>query len=212
MKILKDLKNNILNLIKESGVLTVDELTDRLKLSKTAVRQHLLGLEKQGIIERDYSRNYRGRPLLKFKLAPAAQDLYPSLEPTLFRELLTHLMTTNRKDVIDEFFELFWNKRLKKFEDGLAHEKDKSFRTRLQVLHNLLEENGFMPKIKKSSDGTITVQESNCPFRGTIDITSLPCRLESHLIQAALKRSCKRTSYIPADEPTCDFEIKNVKK
>jgi predicted ArsR family transcriptional regulator len=208
--LLEGAKKELLEVIKREGELSIDDATSRLRLAKTTVRQHLLHLEKQGLIERKYLRVGQGRPKVVFALSESGQRLYPSQDPELLRELLEYLEATGKARTIESFFEAYWNKRKTQFEEILAATRGNRDETeaRINALRILLEREGFMPKIEKDSGKRIVVRECNCPFPQTIRATQLPCKLESDFIQWALKVTLQRTGYLPGGDSACTYSQK----
>lgn len=209
MKILAKTKSEVIELLKQKGALSVDEVSQVLGISKTNSRQHLLSLQKQDLVKSHFrNQGGQGRPQLVFSLhEESASKLFPSAEPKLLRGLLEHLMESGQQGLVKEFFEQFWEQRLVEFNLRLKREGKEDYATRLKVLRSLLEDEGFMPKTVRKASGDV-LKECNCPFRETVKVTGLPCGLELKFIQTALGSKVSRLSYIPAGEPTCDYEVK----
>lgn len=200
-------KKDLLDLMKRNGELSLDLAEEKLSLAKTTLRQHLLALEGQGLIQRKYERAGQGRPRVVFELASEGQNLYPTQEPKLLRELLEHLKAAGQQRVIQDFFERYWAQREAGFKELLATKgvNKADFETRLETLRELLEAEGFMPQIELGSKRQFTVRECNCPFREVISATQLPCRLELEFIRRALKSKVNRAGYIPAGDKACTY-------
>jgi len=193
-------------LIKRRGDLTLEEATSELQLAKTTIRQHLLSMETQGLVKRRYERAGQGRPKVVFELSQGGQQLYPTQEPTLLRELLEFLKSSGQQKAIETFFKMYWAKRKEQFEAILRSlpGKKTGIGPRLHALRLLLETEGFIPQIEQS-DSRITVRECHCPFPEAIRATQLPCKLESEFIKWALKTAVERTGYIPQGDAACSY-------
>jgi DeoR family transcriptional regulator, suf operon transcriptional repressor len=57
--------------------LTIDEISARLEISRSAVKQHLTGLERNGFVARNASRKTGGRPGNLYVLTDAGIDSFP---------------------------------------------------------------------------------------------------------------------------------------
>lgn len=200
-------KDKLLDLIKTQGQVSVDEATEQLALSKTTVRQHLLTMERQGLIERQFRRLERGRPQLTYAISEEGARLYPSSDPKLLKELLIHLLKTGQENTVKTFFQQFWTNRRKQFESRLAGEKDKSTENRLRILTQILEEEGFMPKVECLSSKHLAIRECNCPYSEAVKATTIPCKLEAEFIQAAVGQAATRVTYIPSGASACSYEF-----
>ena len=206
----KNSQKQLLNLIKKQGQLTLKEAVTQTRLSKTTIREHFTILEKDGYIERFSKREGRGRPELVYKLTPAGHRLFPSLDTSFLRDLLRYLKKMNQQEMIGGFFEQFWNKRFEEMNFRLNQAEDDSVETKVHILKDLLEEQGFMPNIQ-IDDNRIVVEECNCPFSETIKETKLPCKLEAVFIQKILNADLSRVNYIPDGNHSCSYDL-NPKK
>jgi len=61
----------------EKAGLTVDQLTERLQVTRTAVRQHLAALERDGYVHKQGLRLTGGRPGYVYTLTAAGHELFP---------------------------------------------------------------------------------------------------------------------------------------
>lgn len=67
----------LLLLQREKSGLTVDELAERLAITRTAVRQHLAALTRDDYVRQQDLRKTAGRPGYVYVLTPAGDDLFP---------------------------------------------------------------------------------------------------------------------------------------
>lgn len=206
----KDSQSQLLNLIKRKGEISLKQAVENTQLSKTTIREHLTILEKDGYIERQSKREGRGRPELIYKLTSSGHKLFPSLDANLLRKLLHFLGQNNHQDIINDFFRQFWDKRLNEVRFHLSQAEDDSIKTKIKILEDLLEEQGFMPQIRIKDD-LISVEECNCPFSETVKETKLPCKLEAQFIQKVFNADLKRVNYIPDGNHSCDYELQAKK-
>src|SRR5581483_7862746 len=73
--------------------LTVDELAARLDISRSAVKQHLAGLEASGYVACNSSRKTGGRPSRVYVLTDAGVDSFPKRYSWFSRLLFENLRT-----------------------------------------------------------------------------------------------------------------------
>lgn len=209
MNLLKGSKAEILELIKTSGQISVDEVTRRTGLGKATTRQHLKDLEDMDLAEAFSQKQPRGRPHLYYRLTKKAQGLYPTQDGKLLYELLVFLDENKEQNILLNFFKTFWKQRKDDFEKLLMDKDKVDFNCRVQALRQLLKNEGFMPAIRKTSDHKAVVSECNCPFPQAVRATKIPCHLESEFISFALGRPVIRKSYIPDGHPACSYEVQN---
>jgi predicted transcriptional regulator len=73
-------RKSILLFLKEKGPMTIDELSSKLNITRAAIRQHLLSLEKKGLINYIVERKNIGRPPFLYKLSEKAEDLFQAFD------------------------------------------------------------------------------------------------------------------------------------
>src|SRR5262245_61716829 len=64
-------------LLRDKGGLTVDELSQRLEVTRNAVRQHLATLEQDGLVEAGSTRPTGGRPEQLYVLTRTGREFFP---------------------------------------------------------------------------------------------------------------------------------------
>lgn len=204
--ILSDSQQKLLDLVKRNGELTVAGAVEQLELATTTVRQHFSALEDEGLVERRERAEGRGRPTAYFSLSEAARQMYPSNDGTVLSELLNFLSREGYHRAIDDFFREFWEQRRVDLRERLDEQGAESLEERLEVLEDFLREQGFMPDVE-IDEGTVTIRECNCPLRGSVQSTRLPCRLEAEFLEHVVDRVLSRVEYIPAGATACTYEF-----
>ncbi|SMO47786.1 helix-turn-helix transcriptional regulator [Fodinibius sediminis] len=198
----------MLDLIKRRGTLSIDEATAHIDLAKTTLREHFLQLERDGYVKRDYVRSGPGRPSLQYQLTPKGNQLFPSFESSLIRELIDYLKTREQEEMIESFFSSFWEARLEKARGAMDQAPTGDLQGRLQALEEMLQEEGFMPELDLDQENNIlTVKECNCPFREVVKETRLPCKLETLFYQQLFNNRVDRKTYIAEGDHSCTYEI-----
>src|SRR5690625_7448565 len=81
-------KKEILDLLKRSGILSVDQVTDSVGVAKTTLREHVLQLERDEYIKRTDERSEPGRPALMYSLTNKGHRIYATLEPLLHQSFI----------------------------------------------------------------------------------------------------------------------------
>ncbi len=205
--VLSDSQTELLDVMKRQGEITVEEASTRLDLAPTTIRQHINRLEELGLVERRKEIQGRGRPTLHFSLADLALQLYPSMDDDVVGDLLDFLTTEGYHGAIDTFFKRFWEIRRRDFEQRLDDADASTLEERLDILEEFLDEQGFMPEVEVRDDGQILIRECNCPLRGAVEKTRLPCRLEAQFLQEVVGRVLERVEYIPDGHSACSYEF-----
>jgi len=83
---------DVLNLLADSGPLTISDIMQHFGVTRTAVHQRLLRLMGEGLVDRELVRGGRGRPSYKYLPSPKARKLagnnFADLSAVLWQEVL----------------------------------------------------------------------------------------------------------------------------
>lgn len=201
-------KKEIINLIKRKGTLSIDAAVEEIELAKTTIREHFLQLERDGYVEREYVRSGPGRPSLQYQLTSKGNSLFPSSESALIREMISYFKSQGDGEAIEDFFEAFWESRLEKALKRIEEASTDDPEIRIQILMEMLEEEGFMPEYQVDKDtDKLTVKECNCPFSEVIKETRLPCKLEEIFYKKLFNENTERTTYIAEGDHACTYQV-----
>lgn len=200
-------KKELLDFIKRNGMASIDDAVEHTGLSKTTLREHLLQLESEGYIIRDYLRTGPGRPKLQYQLTNKGNSLYPSGEAALLKDLLYYLKMKDDDTTLKAFFEQFWQRRTEKAQSRMDDASESNLKERVKALVKMLEEEGFMPEFEMAPNKKhFTIKECNCPFSDIINETRLPCKLEA-LFFKELFKDAERTSHIAEGDYACTYHV-----
>lgn len=201
-------KKEIIDLLKREGTISIDSLVSKLDLAKTTLREHLLKLERDGYVERDYVRSGPGRPSLQYQLTSKGNSLFPSSESKLIRNIIEYFKKRGSQQLVEDFFEDFWDQRLEEAQDRIKESSSEDPESKVKVLMQMLEEEGFMPEFNfNKSNESLTVKECNCPFSEVIKETRLPCKLEEMFYKKLFNENAERMTYIADGDYSCTYDI-----
>lgn len=198
-------KGELLLLMKRRGEVSLDDAQAATGLTRPTLRQHLGALERDGLVARSTQRGLRGRPALRYALDPSAETLFPSRDGLLLGRLLDYLLERGEDDLIRDFFERYWDERLRDVQNRLRSVPAGDASGRLAALGEVLREQGFMPEIHHN--GGVTIRECNCPFPEAVRRTRLPCRLEATFYERLFDDPIQRVTYIPDGFAACTYEF-----
>jgi predicted ArsR family transcriptional regulator len=84
----------LVRLLKQEGPLHAEALAAHLRISAMAVRQHLYALHDEQLVTYHEAPRWRGRPVKRWQLTPAADRLFPEAYAKLTLSLLTSITET----------------------------------------------------------------------------------------------------------------------
>lgn len=184
-------KQQILVLLKRTGSATVEEASGALSVASMTARQHLLNLERDGLVESQRVRRASGRPHFLYTLTPKGEEMFPRRYDLLARMildevgeldpmLLTGMQATDRRTYLiqrsaDRLAERF------RFDAGA-----RSLEERIEAVTEVLRTIGGFAEWLKTPDG-YEIRDYNCVFASLVDEIEGCCTGHVRLITALLK-------------------------
>lgn len=198
-------RENILILIKKHGGLSVEELSRHVGITPMGVRQHLMTLEKSGMITYDINKHGIGRPVFIYRLTDRADNLFPKAYSKFLVHMLERLEETDGRDKVRDIFKATMDKMYAGFGDVVAAKS--SAEDRLLALAGLLEEEGRMVDLEKGN-GHLMLKQYNCPISKVSEIYRDACKYDLDLFRKLIGRSdIERTACIADGDTSCTFMV-----
>lgn len=144
------------HLNREAEGLTIEELSESLDISGNAVRQHLMALEKSGLIEPGRVMKTKGRPGQSFQLTPRGRELFPRQYSWFAELLLTAIQGEKGSAGLIQVLESLGESVSKDLVGELA---DMTPAARLRRIAGLMTELGYEAQVEGQE-----VVASNCVF------------------------------------------------
>ncbi|WP_263810441.1 MULTISPECIES: helix-turn-helix transcriptional regulator [Salinibacter] len=199
-------KRRLLRLMNRLGEITLNDAMETIDRARPTLRDHLDQMGRDGLVTRRSKREGRGRPSMCYRMTSLAERLFPRREGAVFAEFLAYLEEQGRDQLIEEFFQSFWDDRLDEVERRLPGSLESAdTRQIVDVLKAVLEEAGFMPEVRVEED-RVVVEECNCPFAEIVGTTELPCASETCFYETLFGR-VERTRHIPDGDEACAYEL-----
>lgn len=92
-------KHQILELLKRTGSATVEEAAGSLSIASMTARQHLMGLERDGLVQSEKVRRANGRPHYLYYLTPKGDEMFPRRFDVLASVLLEEIGCLTAQDI-----------------------------------------------------------------------------------------------------------------
>jgi predicted ArsR family transcriptional regulator len=192
--------------LKRSGEMTVAELCEVLSITSMAVRRHLIGLQKEGLVDSKIVRQSRGRPTYRYGLTEKAASLFPSGFQTLAVDLL---------DVVHEqsghkgVMELLARRNERQIETLLPRVANKSLPERVAEVARIFSENGYMTEWEALPDGNFLIFQRHCALHNLANQYRQLCVLEPQLIERLLGVKVVRQQYMLQNDPVCGYIVES---
>jgi DeoR family suf operon transcriptional repressor len=198
-------RREILESLKKRGELTTDELADKLGLTTSGVRQHLVALTSDGLVAHREVREGPGRPRHCYYLTAAADALFPRAYSDLTNELLGYASDAD-PELVERLFE---RRRRRRVEGAAARLAGLDFAVKVEELARILDEDGYLADFQAQPDGTYMVTEHNCAILGVARRYGQACSSEIGFLREALpEATIERVQHMIAGAHSCAYEVK----
>lgn len=196
-------------LLQDKSGLTVDQLTNVLGITRTAVNQHLAALEKDSYVTKGTMVKTAGRPSYNFQLTEQGVNLFPK-KYSWFSELLLESL----KDELGD-------KGLKKYLHKLGAElagklkvqmKSTRKEEKIHEVTELMNTLGYEASAVQQTKGTLPVIEANnCVYHNLARQHNEVCELDISLLSNLLDVEVQHAACIVRGDNCCQFTISKEK-
>jgi predicted ArsR family transcriptional regulator len=157
----------------------VDKLSEEVHITPMGVRQHLLVLERSGIVEHFIRKQGVGRPVFLYKLTDSADDLFPKAYSDFALDILREIEEKDGKRKIDELFRSRMEKILR---ERVKNFSGKSLSERVSHLAEILNEKGAIVELDETPK-YFRLKQFNCPLAKIAATYKETCTYHSQLLQ-----------------------------
>lgn len=201
-------RDRILHALKTKGPATAASLARRLAVTPTAVRQHLSILEEEGLVAHEDRAGQVGRPKRTWRLAPAAQAMFPDSHA----ELAVGLVESVR--------EAFGEKGLSRIVRERTRLQAAAYRAlmprptaplseRVAALTRIRKDEGYMAACEPDGGGALRLVENHCPICAAATACVGICEGELRLFEEVLGPGVEveRLEHVLAGDRRCSYRI-----
>jgi predicted ArsR family transcriptional regulator len=203
-------KRRLLDLLKVVGSSTAGELAAQVGLTGVAVRQHLNALETAGLVEQHpRPAAGRGRPSSAWRLASAAQSLFPDRHGELTVGLLDAVKQAFGAEGVDKVVQARAQTQIDDYRRRLPG-LSASLRSRARALAEERTREGYMAEIREQAPGRYLLVEHHCPICEAAESCSGLCSVELDVFRAALgdDTEVERVSHLLSGDERCIYSIR----
>nr|WP_156282009.1 metalloregulator ArsR/SmtB family transcription factor [Paenibacillus sp. NEAU-GSW1] len=201
-------RETILQLLKTNGELSAKDLTEQLGITGMAIRRHLEGFEKNGLLKTRLIRQAMGRPTALYSLTEQAEQFFPKKYNTLALDLLSELAAESGEDTIHVLFDRRKETLLSKYAPAL---ENKQLSEKVAALAQLQNDNGYMVQWEQQNEDEFVLKEHNCPIADVANKYNHACQCELQLFQSLLNADVTRTECLAKGDMKCEYQIKRTR-
>lgn len=180
----------ILNTLKRTRGLSVNELVARMKMSYMGIKQHCLTLERDGYLDTWRRPQKMGRPEMVYRLTKRTHDLFPCDSNDMTLELLQSSKEIHGPNAAEK---LLFNVFERKTAALKAKAKGATVADRAKWLVKEREKEGFMSQVVTGEkEGGPQILECHSPIMNLLDEYPIIARLEQDLVEGVLGTPVRR--------------------
>jgi predicted ArsR family transcriptional regulator len=179
----------ILNSLKRSRGLSVNELVEKMKMSYMGIKQHCLTLQRDGYLDTWRRPQKMGRPEMVYRLTRRSHDLFPIDSNQFTLELLKSVGDIYGANGPEK---LLYNVFEKRTAELKAKVKGDNVVERGKWLAKVRDSEGYMAQFLPSEKDGPQVFECHSPIFNLLEKYPIIGRLEQDLFEAVLGPSVRR--------------------
>jgi predicted ArsR family transcriptional regulator len=193
----------ILNTLKRTRGLSVNELVSRMKMSYMGIKQHCLTLERDGYLDTWRRPQKMGRPEMVYRLTRRTHDLFPCDSNELTLQLLTSAGTIFGANGPEKLLFNVFERKTAALKERV---KGDTVADRAKWLAKEREKEGFMSQvITDDKEGGPQILECHSPIMNLLDQYPLVGRLEQDLVEGVLGVPVRREEVRTSGLYECAF-------
>lgn len=186
---------------------TLEDLSDLLGITKTAVKEHVLKLLSRDYLAFSDSKGVVGRPKRRYHLTDAGMEVFPRQYSWLSMMLLELLAEDMGAAAV--------SKIMRSLADKIAVTMKSRFTNlpigpkRFQEISNILNELGYRSSVKQSDlRKGVVIEATNCVYHSVAKTHPELCQFDTRLIEKISGLSVKLEACIARGGSVCRFCIK----
>jgi predicted ArsR family transcriptional regulator len=180
----------ILNSLKRTQGMSVNELVTKMKMSYMGIKQHCLTLQRDGYLDTWRRPQKMGRPEMVYRLTRRTHDLFPTDSNSVTLELLKSIQEIYGPNGPEK---LLYNVFERKGAALKAKAKGETVADRAKWLAKVRDSEGYMAQfITEEKEGGPQILECHSPILNLLDRYPIVGRLEQDMFAAILGTRVRR--------------------
>lgn len=183
--------------------LSIDEMAFSLNISRNAVKQHLVVLEKQQLVKEGALNSTGGRPARSYSLTEKGINRFPKQYAWFCNLLLDGLAAQMGKEALAS---MMWDMGVKLAHSFTPQFANKSAEQKLAMLVELMQSLGYHAEIEQV-DGAPCIKAVNCVYHDLAQKHPELCRFDQALITTLLENPIDQIACMAKQDCLCRFRI-----
>jgi predicted ArsR family transcriptional regulator len=180
----------ILNSLKRTRGMSVNELVEKMRMSYMGIKQHCLTLQRDGYLDTWRRPQKMGRPEMVYRLTRRSHDLFPADSNQFTLELLKAIREIYGPNAPEK---LLYNVFEKKTAALKAKAKGETVAERAKWLAKVRDGEGYMAQfLSAEKEGGAQILECHSPIMNLLERYPILGRLEQDMFEAVLRTGVRR--------------------
>jgi predicted ArsR family transcriptional regulator len=184
-------KQQLIALLKRTGSVTVEEAAGALSVASMTARQHLVGLERDGLVQSEKVRRSTGRPHYLYSLTPKGEEMFPQRYDLFTSLLLDEIGRLEAGDLEGLAEDAKRELLIMRTTDRLAEKysyniEGRSLEQRVSAVTDVLHLIGGFAEWCRTDDG-FEIRDYNCVFARLLPVETSGCTCHERLLGQLLK-------------------------
>ena len=200
-------QHRVLSLLKQTGGLSSKQIAEAMGIGVTAARNHLVILEKAGLVSATPQRSKTGRPAHIHRLTKDANNYFP----TDYAHFATDFVRATIEVGGQERFLRILRRMQQKASARFTERVDgKSLAGRVAQVTSILDEAGYMAEWRQTDSNSFEITERNCSILDVAGRCPDVCDCELTMIRQLLGASVDRQEHMIAGDSVCRYTIQRL--
>jgi len=193
----------ILNSLKRTRGMSVNELVEKMKMSYMGIKQHCITLQRDGYLDTWRRPQKMGRPEMVYRLTRRSHDLFQTDSNGLTLDLLKSVREVYGPNAAEKLLYSIFEKKTAELK---AKAKGETLAERAKWLVRIRDDEGYMAQFLTDGDkGGPQILECHSPILNLLERYPIIGRLERDLFQAVLGTRVRREETRNSGQYECAF-------
>jgi predicted ArsR family transcriptional regulator len=192
----------VLNFLKRTKGMSVNELVEKMGMSYMGIKQHCLTLQRDGYLDTWRRPQKMGRPEMVYRLTRRSHDLFPSDSNGFTLELLKSISDIYGANAPEKLLYNLFERRTAELK---AKVKGDNVADRAKWLTKVRDGEGYMSQFVPSEKEGPQILECHSPIFNLLEKFPIIGRLEQDMFEAVLGTSVRREEMRTSGLYECAF-------
>ncbi len=192
-------------LLNTSAGMSIDEMAAKLEISRNAVKQHLVGLEKQQWVREAALNSTGGRPARSYTLTEQGVNRFPKQYAWFCNLLIDELAAEMDSQTLEK---MMWKLGVKLGQSLVPQFAGKNPAEKMTALVELMQSLGYHAEIETQT-AEPGIKAVNCVYHDLAQQHPQICHFDQALIATLLDKPVQQTACMAKNDCACRFKIDN---